>query len=150
MASKLDAEKVHAELETIREAKGGELRADDVVEAAKDNASSMHDGFEWDDTAAAHQHRKQQARQIVQSIKIVPGQSTTGEHTRAYQISPSDVSDGRSYQRIEDILRDPVKRAAMLQQALNELVTIRRRYAQLQELSIVFREIDNVLMTVKP
>ena len=40
---------------------------------------------------------------------------------------------------------DPEARAELLQRALGELLAARRKYHHLQELAIVFRELDKVL-----
>ena len=48
----------------------GRLTAGNVVEKARDEASPLHSHFEWDDSAAAEEHRKEQARRLIRSVKI--------------------------------------------------------------------------------
>ena len=48
----------------------GILTAEAVVEAAKDPESPLHHQFEWDDSAAAHAHRLNQARQLIRTVVI--------------------------------------------------------------------------------
>ena len=64
----LDAEQCYEELEAIRDWCGGDFTASDIVDRARHEASTLHAGFEWDDTAAAHEHRLSQARKINRSI----------------------------------------------------------------------------------
>jgi len=55
---------------TALEQANGLLDPVDVVEAARDPASPMHDFFEWDDSEAARLHRLGQARQLIRRVKI--------------------------------------------------------------------------------
>src|SRR4051812_1463795 len=58
----------------------------EVVDAARDDESPIHDYFEWDDVVAAEEHRRQQAREMVRSIEIrVIGASGTVHETRGYE-----------------------------------------------------------------
>jgi hypothetical protein len=48
----------------------GRLTTDIVLEAATNAESPLHQMFEWDDNAAALEHRKWQARKLIKSVKI--------------------------------------------------------------------------------
>lgn len=48
-----------------------ELLPEQVIEAARNPNSAMHDWFEWDDTAAASAYRLAQARWLIKSINVV-------------------------------------------------------------------------------
>lgn len=54
---------------------GGVLTPDDVVEAARDPASPLHERFEWDDSKAAHAHRIYQARKVIASVRVIVRES---------------------------------------------------------------------------
>lgn len=64
------AEVVAAELSRIRK-ENGELTTEVVIEEARSEAAILHTAFEWDDAAAANEHRKQQARQLLRGVCIV-------------------------------------------------------------------------------
>ena len=49
----------------------GRNRAGDIVAAARPAAAPLHPYFEWDDSAAAEEWRKSQARQLARSIVVV-------------------------------------------------------------------------------
>jgi hypothetical protein len=66
MAQKSDVIAALAALEDSE----GRLMADAVVDAARDPSSALHPCFEWDDTAAAHEHRLDQARRLIVSVKL--------------------------------------------------------------------------------
>lgn len=46
------------------------LDAENVVLAAKDPESPLHDYFEWDDSKAAHTYRLVQARRIIRTVQF--------------------------------------------------------------------------------
>src|SRR6185437_11347508 len=72
---KLSAQVVGDELERLRQTNNGELTAELALDAARPKSSPLHDGFEWDDTVAAEQHRLTQARSMIRSVVIVPDKS---------------------------------------------------------------------------
>ena len=53
-------------LEQMARQNNGVLMVDDVIEAAKDENCVLHKHFEWNDTEAARQFRKDQARSLIQ------------------------------------------------------------------------------------
>jgi hypothetical protein len=48
----------------------GQLAPEAVVEAARDPASPLHGYFLWDDEAAGHEFRMEQARQLIRSVTV--------------------------------------------------------------------------------
>lgn len=147
----MDAAKVHAELEKIRDNSKGELRNEDIVSAAKSKRNPLHKGFTWDDAECGVQHRLREAAQIVRCITVVRPEAPDKGSVRAYEVSRSKSEPRRrSYRAIDDILEDDEARSELLNRALGELLAIRRRYTQLQELAIIFREVDALLESHKP
>lgn len=49
----------------------GELTAESVVAAASSPASPLHGFFEWDDTIAAREYRKVQARALIRRVTVI-------------------------------------------------------------------------------
>lgn len=148
-AAVVSAEAAYDALEVIRKKNNGELDPQTVVEAAKSTRNKLHKMFEWNDTVAANAHRVERARLVMRSI-IVERNDTPGIVSRKYELTRSKQKPrSQVYAATEDILADPEARAELLQRALGELVSMRRRYSMLQELAIVFRTVDEVLETVK-
>ena len=148
-SSIMPADKAFDELEKIRKKNDGELHATDVVEAARSNRHKLHKLFEWDDSVAAEKHRESQARVVIRSI-VIERPELQNEETRTYELQKSKTTPrAQSYTTTEELMKDPEARAELLQRALGELLAIRRRYHGLQELSIVFRDVDKLLETVK-
>lgn len=49
----------------------GQVDPEILVEQARDPKHPFHDQFEWDDAIAAHEHRKEKARQLIKSLKSI-------------------------------------------------------------------------------
>ena len=58
-----------AEIKALEDRRG-RLTPEQVVEAARDKASALHDCFEWDDSTAAEKYRLDQARDLLKRVKI--------------------------------------------------------------------------------
>lgn len=128
------------ELERIRQEHGGILRAEDVVLAAEDLSSPLHNSFEWDDTAAAEQWRLQQARQIIRSVVVIlPNFS---KPINAFVSLRDDrTQEGGGYRTIIDVMSDKDMRERLLEEALAELRHWEQKYSQLNELAPVFEAV---------
>lgn len=72
------SEDIIAELTRLAKANDGRLTPDNVVDAAQDEASPLHQCFEWDNDAAAHMFRVEQARHLIRSVRV---DVTTSHHT---------------------------------------------------------------------
>lgn len=80
----LDANKIGEEIAALRDERSV-IPAPAVVEAARPEASAMHDHFEWDDTAAADQWRLDQARYLLRSIVTVYADTRSEEEIVSQQ-----------------------------------------------------------------
>ena len=90
-------------LEKMARRNGGVLMIDDVLEEAKDEGSILHRHFEWDDTEAAIQYRRDQARTLIQKCRItVLAEEPT--HVRAFVSLPSDRETGGGYRLVADVM----------------------------------------------
>lgn len=141
-----------SELTAIAEANNGFTPAAKIVEAASDEASILHDFFEWDDGAAAHSYRLAQADLLVRRVRFnvlrqdnADPRRVSFTTARAYQSRPSARSKDGGYELSTDILSDPEKREEMLQQVLRELDAYRKRYSEIMALSGVWHAIDDAV-----
>ena len=151
---KVDAEVAHKAIEDIRKKNDGEVTAEHVVKAAKAARHVLHDEFEWDDKAAAHEHRLATARHMVRCLVVVRDDTSTTRPQRMYEVvqKPQEKPRERkkfAYKTVEDILQDEDLRAELLNRALQELIRIRNRYRDLQELAIVMRAIDEAISALE-
>lgn len=67
--STLEPDTTWAELERIRE-KHNKLTPDVIIEESRDESAPLHSAFEWNDSRAAEEYRKTQARYLVRSIEV--------------------------------------------------------------------------------
>lgn len=58
-------------LEEISRRNGGVVRPQDVVREAASPSHELHGVFNWDDKTAAHEHRLEQARELIRSVRVV-------------------------------------------------------------------------------
>ena len=90
-------------LEQMARRNNGVLMIDDVLQAAQDEDNILHRHFEWDDTEAAKQFRREQARSLIQKCKITVLDSTP-THVRAFISLPSDREAGGGYRMTANVL----------------------------------------------
>ena len=87
----------------------GRLTTDIVLEAATNADSPLHKMFLWDDTAAATEHRKWQARKLIRSVKI---ERPDGDLTPRYM--SIKIENERWYEDISLIVQDRDKYLSVL------------------------------------
>jgi hypothetical protein len=126
---------VEQELADLYRENGG-LRPGDVVAWAQANPSSaLHGRFEWNDTAAAHQHRLAQARSIITEVEVV----YPDRKVRQIYVSLVRTRGRQGYVSLADVMSDEDRRAEYLAQALDELHRVQEKYRDLEELVGVWR-----------
>ena len=113
------------------------LTAEDVVADAKRKRSLLHAYFEWDDTAAAAEYRLEQARHLMRNVSIVIEGREDKEPVRAFVRLASNTH----YRSLSIVLGDDEMRDDFLAQAMRELRSWQRRYADYAELAEVFAAI---------
>ncbi len=90
------------ELKEIGEA----ITPDKIIRIARNKKTELHKCFTWDDSEAAHLYRKEQARNIIQSIVIIPDTDMDDsiKIIRAYE--SVTVGKGKAYVSIGTVLRN--------------------------------------------
>lgn len=142
-------DRLKAEIEEVAsQAPDGLLRPEHIVAFAKDHPDSeLYAKFEWDDAEAAAEFRTQQARQLIRLyVRFEPRVNRT---VRGYVSVPTDRLNDGGYRPIENVLDNPIWRNQLVEQAINDITAMRRRYAHLPELDPVFNAVDNTLAQVR-
>lgn len=124
----VNPQEVGEELERLRAA--GPLTPAAVLEAATAEDSPLHPAFEWDDTAAALQHRLAQARRLIVSVRVL--NSPTAKPTVAF-VSVRTPDKGRQYVPTVEAMSDDEIRVRVLVEIRQALESIERRYAHFKE-----------------
>lgn len=116
----------------------GRLTAEALVEASRPEDAPLHKEFEWNDSVAAEEWRKQQARMIINALVVCAAPSA--EPVRAY----FKVSAAPKYESLQAIVTTPDKYSQLLKQALGELAAFQRKYRSLKELDPVFAAFEQL------
>lgn len=136
----VDANTAGEEIAAIYNEKG---RCDpaDVVERSRPEVAPLHSCFEWDDAEAAEKYREEQARGMIRSLSVVV-ESTPDIDAPVTVRAFHHVE--HTYQPISVVVNDEDKMTELLQRAMCELDSFKRKYSQLSELKPIFREIDKL------
>lgn len=100
-------------LTKIARQNGGVLKVEDVLTEARDESSPLHKHFEWDDSEAAEQYRRQQARALIQKCKITLIDSQPIE-IRAFVSLPTDRENGGGYRLTSEVMGDDRMKAELI------------------------------------
>jgi hypothetical protein len=147
---KLTNELVVNSLNTIAARNGGLLLPQDVVAAARNPKSPIHDLFEWDDSEAGHRYRLIQARVLIRVAVTVLPTETKDVRVRAFVSLSTDRREEGGYRATVDVMKNDASRRQMLADAFAELDSFRKKFERLRELNEVLSAIDNVLAAQKP
>lgn len=142
----IDAAKAHQALELIRKRNQG-LTDDAIVQAASASNHTLHGWFEWDDTVAANEHRRAQARLLIRSLEVTYAEAPQVK-TRVYEIehkSRPGAEDRTVYTTTAEVLANPESRDRLVAEAIKAAMQFRRRFKMLGELDSLINEIDRTL-----
>lgn len=143
-----EASIVGAHLEMLREKFKGEITPEDVLEDAKNDNSPLHSFFEWSDSAAAHQHRLQQARGLIRSVVAVyVREDKPAVRTRAYVHIPQGETS--HYREASHAMSQKSTRDVVLKRALEELIGWQKRYHDLHEFADLFEAVAQMELKLK-
>ena len=122
--------------------KKDELTAESLLEKAKENNSSLHDFFEWDDTAAAEKWRMVQARNVINEVRVIVNDTEMYAFESVRINAVTEETSEREYKPIVEILNNDDYKAQLVNRAMSEIEHWQKRYEQINELSPIFDSID--------
>ena len=123
----------------------GSITSSNMVDAARSPESELHPLFEWDDLIAGEKWRKQQAKVILSSLRIVVNESEEKPTTvRAFvNVSPPSRTE-TFYVQIEKAVNDENNHQQLLLNAYRELNAFQAKYQVLNELKPLFDLINTL------
>lgn len=143
------SEDIIAELTRLARDNDGRLTPDNVVDAAEDEASPLHQCFEWDNDAAAHMFRVEQARHLIRSVRV---DVTTSHHTvrvPAFVHDPECERGEQGYVSIRQLSSDEDKsREVVIAEFSRAASALRRARAVAMALGIE-EQIDDISEQIK-
>jgi len=108
-----------------------------VVEAATPKAAPLHPCFEWKNSVAGVQWRLHQARNLINAVVVI--HEDMPPMTAFINVT---TVDERSYVSCEQVVQDPVMKAAHLSVIKNKLKNLRLEYYAFEEFAQVWAAID--------
>lgn len=141
---KVDPEIVGRQIEQISE-EYGVCAPRMLVEKARPKRSPIHGLFEWNDALAAEKWRIEQARAVVQTIRVVNPDGViqdTPAFVHVKIVSEDGISEG--YKPTIQLATDPAMRGFVLAEAITQLYALKRRYDGLKELEHVWAAVEQV------
>ncbi len=109
--------------------------AEEVVRAARPKRSLLHPHFEWNDTAAAEEYRREQARWLLRHIAVVESNGEERPPTRAFHAVTVEGLSGRAYVPAQVVWSSPDFSGQIVAKAHRELVAWAARHREYQVLA---------------
>lgn len=114
----------------------GQLTPALVVDEARPKTSPLHERFEWDNRVAGEAWRRQQAHEMIRSVRVVYREATDDEPERTvrqwHAVRSDDVPD-HVYEPAEKVATDPVMREIVLRDMQREWKQLHDRYGAFAE-----------------
>ena len=145
---KLTARQAAKELERIRGIYG-DLQPEFGIQESRDEKSLLHNIFEWDDTTAAEQYRKQQARGLINNIRVEVTNNDVQCCVRAFVNVRTSANIKRSYIPTAKAILDETAYTDLLIQAKADMHSFVTMYSQITELNAVKAEMLKALNQLK-
>jgi len=136
----LDPDRLAGELKKIREKHGG-LTPEATVKEASSLRSPLHPHFEWDDSEAATEHRKSQARRMIRSIYVIVEENPDWKIPANINIR-GDRSSDRGYFPVDEVMADQGMREEALRRVWETLSRLKRMYFNMEQFSEIWKAID--------
>lgn len=113
-------------------AQHGVLTPTIVVDTARAENHPLHPRFEWDDTIAGEAWRRQQAHELIRTVKVTysrPDEPT--KEVRQFHAVRSE--EGHVYHPADRIAQDPFMRELLLRDMERDIRQLQQRYGHMRE-----------------
>jgi hypothetical protein len=105
-----------------------------VVESARPAESPLHDRFEWNDSVAGESWRREQARDLIQSVRIEYAESKSGPREVRAFVSVRDGSLAEPvFVPVAEAMSDEWLSAQVLADCERAIAELKRRFGHLRE-----------------
>lgn len=135
---KADPEQAYKEIMSLEE-----ITAQNVVNMAKSEESSIHNEFEWDDAIAGNKWRCQQARVLMDNLVIEYESRERDEEPVLIKVLHT-TPDRKDYKPIEFFITHEDEYQKLLNCAIREVKAYQNKYRTISELHGLFAEIDKL------
>jgi len=122
------------------------LKSQIIVDEAREENNPIHECFEWDDCKASELYRRYQAINLINHIVIIDikdGEENEVPFLVNVKIVDSDEED-RGYISFEELIKDELLYTQYLNGLIQELITLKAKIKNFEELMGIYKEIDKV------
>jgi len=133
-------------LSLMKKKKASIVKPEELVKDAKQKNTPYHGYFQWDNTKAGAEYRKEQARDLLRNIVEVEIVSDKKQDRQVEVRSFHVVSENneRGYSPLEHVLSSKDLTNQVLERALKEAKSWSARYKMYSELADIRKKIDEV------
>jgi hypothetical protein len=128
-------------LEALNRKNNGHTRPEDVVADAKNRRSPTHPLFEWDDAICGECFRIEQARELIEILRISDHPDDPNAPTRRAFLNINEGPKNRSYRSVEDVMQSRDLQLKVLKAAENELRLFESRFQELADICTLVRQV---------
>lgn len=141
----------HRRTEELSKKLRRDVRPQDIVKDAANPQSPYHSYFEWSDEKAGPKFRLQQARALLQNLKIIyhdeQGQEcSVRKYVRVQLSTPADHELRSGYVPRVRVLKTPQLRLQVVEMAKVSLESFKRRFRMFTEIEATFAHIDAAIL----
>lgn len=115
-----------------------------VVDIARDPEHPLHSRFQWNDAVAGEAWRRQQAHELIRSVRVVyreASETFPEKSVRAFHAVRKE--DGHVYEPVDKVAADDFTRRLVLADMERDWKALRRRYEDFEEFTaMVRRDLD--------
>lgn len=111
-----------------------------VVDEARDAAHPLHSRFDWNDATAGEAWRRQQAHELIRSVRVVyreADDTNPQKSVRAFHAVRRDT--GHVYEPVDAVLADDFTKRLVLADMEREWKALHRRYQDFAEFAAMIR-----------
>lgn len=140
----------HFRTEELRKKLRREVTPRDVLRDARSTSSPYNKFFCWDDTKAAEAHRVNQARQLLQHLKLIYTDDEGNEvpvrrYVRVMLSTPADKELRSGYVPRQKVLKTDYLRIQVVESARQLLESFKSRFRMFREIEEVYPLIDQAI-----
>lgn len=136
-------------LQQLAAENGGQLTPDAVVADAKKKASPLHRYFDWDDKVAAMKWRREQARQLIRSVRVEVEQQEIKVRAIGYVQDPDKDSADQGYVPTVTLKSDRDRAIQALEQELMRAEAAMNRAYEVASSLGLESEVDAILARIR-
>ena len=121
------------------------LTPENLVDASRPEEAPLHNEFEWNDSLAAEEYRRVQARLLISNLSIVVEEHKQEPVRAFFSLQNGFRKNSGIYESAIAIMNDDLKREKLLENAKKELEAFKKKYQLLSELAEIFEAINLVV-----